>query len=79
MIYTNNNKPEGVSRSLFLSEEEKKEMPLTKNSSVHALLCACALPLQVKTFTFWRGARLSQRVAMDDLASHFVEERSKVR
>ena len=26
-----------------------------------------------------RGARLPQRVAMDDLASHFVEERSKVR
>tara|TARA_Y100000296_G_scaffold52260_1_gene59855 strand:+ start:525 stop:767 length:243 start_codon:yes stop_codon:yes gene_type:complete len=25
------------------------------------------------------GARLSQRVAMDDLASYFVEERSKVR
>ena len=25
------------------------------------------------------GARLPQRVAMDDLASYFVEERSKVR
>lgn len=28
---------------------------------------------------FSLGARLSQRVAMDDLASYFVEERSKVR
>ena len=28
---------------------------------------------------FWFALRLSQRVAMDDLASYFVEERSKVR
>jgi len=32
-----------------------------------------------KRFFFFSVARPSQRVAMDDLASYFVEERSKVR
>ena len=40
-------------------------------------------PYQSKTSSFTKSfvgyARLPQRVAMDDLASYFVEERSKVR
>jgi hypothetical protein len=41
----------------------------------------CRFTLEKKTFVlyFFCESRLSQRVAMDDLASYFVEERSKVR
>jgi hypothetical protein len=40
------------------------------------LYCFCRL---ISCFQHQIEARLSQRVAMDDLASYFVEERSKVR
>ncbi len=40
-------------------------------------MCVWAPPLHIEEILY--GTRLSQRVAMDDLASYFVEERSKVR
>ena len=46
---------------------------LKYNKNIHFL--PLERPHKLRAF----GARLSQRVAMDDLASYFVEERSKVR
>ena len=49
--------------------------------SLERSACVCvgpAAPHREKKFCLY-GTRLSQRVAMDDLASYFVEERSKVR
>ena len=65
----------------------EKSMISTKQPSRACVYCACALltktklkPSRCKMMDFpSRAARPSQRVAMDDLASHFVEERSKVR
>jgi len=64
MIKNNNNK---TPSRLFCLRNKTKTTPFAARAltKIHVLLLL--------------GARLSQRVAMDDLASYFVEERSKVR
>jgi hypothetical protein len=66
---------------MIFSNTHKKNLRLVcapraySNTTKKYSFFAARTPAQLRAF----GARLSQRVAMDDLASYFVEERSKVR
>jgi hypothetical protein len=69
----------------FSDHSLEKENGLEKQNKTQSivLFCRSSAPVRVLFINDDArrplGARLSQRVAMDDLASYFVEERSKVR
>jgi hypothetical protein len=73
-------------KKLFTSEGVCVCAQATEEESVFTFTASSflkTLPLEIKKklfgFSFCFQPRLPQRVAMDDLASYFVEERSKVR
>jgi len=63
MIYTFTKKPEGGLHGSLLTKNPNNQLFLPLELNLHGST----------------SSRPQQRVAMDDLASYFVEERSKVR
>lgn len=69
---------EGVCREIHFSQRSSHPNPKLRGFSPVANLLAAARLSNIHLLLL-SVARPSQRVAMDDLASYFVEERSKVR
>ena len=79
----NNNNNQNNSRLFPLRSNGRKFLLVSEQPESSKMLLCRVTHTKAKLFSkeesFVGYARLPQRVAMDDLASYFVEERSKVR